>query len=181
MWEKLKELYEPHDGTTKLHTLDALFNMCVSQEEEEFFIFLATYEEAMDDAITASNLIPQDIKIGLEQNKLLELWGKFITMNSNIKSLPKLLTKILHEEIQRQKKAANQPMAMAASGNRYQQHQPTNRQRHKAWKGKAKLESNKSNNKNDVQRSYTYGAQQSGSFKVTCRYCKKDGHTERVC
>ena len=60
---KLKDLYHPHDGTTKLHTLDASFNMCVSQEEEEFFIFLATYEEAMDDAITADNLIPEDIKI----------------------------------------------------------------------------------------------------------------------
>ena len=120
MWEKLKELYEPHDGTTKLHTLDASFNMCVSQEEEEFFIFLATYEEAMDDAITASNLIPQDIKIGLEQNKLLELWGKFITMNSNIKSLPKLLTTIRHEDTRRQEKVTNQPMAKAISINRYQ-------------------------------------------------------------
>ena len=29
LWAKLKELYEPHDGTTKLHTLGALFNMCV--------------------------------------------------------------------------------------------------------------------------------------------------------
>ena len=26
MWAKLKELYEPHDGTTKLHTLGAFFN-----------------------------------------------------------------------------------------------------------------------------------------------------------
>ena len=71
-------------------------------------------------------------------------------------------------------------MAVAASVNRYHHNQPGNRHRHKAWKGKA-LESNKSNNKNDGHRSYTYGTQQSGSFKVTCRYCKKDGHTERVC
>ena len=69
---------------------------------------------------------------------------------------------------------------MVTSINRFEQYQPTNRQRHKAWKGKA-LESNKSSNKNDGQRSYTYGTQQSGSFKVTCRYCKKDGHTKRVC
>ena len=27
MWQKLKELYDSHDGTTKLHTLGALFNM----------------------------------------------------------------------------------------------------------------------------------------------------------
>ena len=69
---------------------------------------------------------------------------------------------------------------MVTSINRFEQYQPTNRQRHKAWKGKS-LESNKSSNKNDGQRSYTYGTQQSGSFKVTCRYCKKDGHTKRVC
>ena len=71
-------------------------------------------------------------------------------------------------------------MAMATSVNRYQRYQPANRQRHKSWKGKA-LESNTSSHKNDGQRSYTYGTQQSGSFKVTCRHCKKDGHTERVC
>ena len=26
-WATLKELYKPHDGMTKLHTLDILFNM----------------------------------------------------------------------------------------------------------------------------------------------------------
>ena len=56
-------LYKPHDGTTKLHTLGALFNMCVLQEEEDVSTFLATWEEAMDDVITADNLIPEDIKI----------------------------------------------------------------------------------------------------------------------
>ena len=29
MWAKLKEVYEPPDGTTKLHTLTTLFNMWV--------------------------------------------------------------------------------------------------------------------------------------------------------
>ena len=78
------------------------------------------------------------------------------------------------------KKAINQPMAMVASVNRYQQYQPLNRQRHKACKGKA-LESNKSSNKNVGKRSYTYITQQSGSLKVICRYCRKDGQTKRVC
>ena len=35
------------------------------------------------------------------------------------------------------KKAVNQPTAMVASANRCQQYQPTDRQRHKACKGKA--------------------------------------------
>ena len=38
MQTKLEELYEPDDGTTKLHTLGALFNMCVFQEEEDINI-----------------------------------------------------------------------------------------------------------------------------------------------
>ena len=42
MWTKLKELYEPHDGTAKLHTLGALFNMCVLQENEDVSTFIAT-------------------------------------------------------------------------------------------------------------------------------------------
>ena len=154
--------------------------MCVLQEEEDVSTFLATWDEAMDDAIIDGNLILEDIKIGLILKKLPESWETFTTMNNNIKSLPELLTKIRHEHIRRQKKAANQPMAMTASINKYQHNQPGNRPRHKAWKGKA-LESNKSNNKNDGHRSYTYGTQQSGSFKVTCRYCRKDGHTGRVC
>ena len=35
MWAKLKQQYEPWDGTTKLHTLATLFNICVLQEEED--------------------------------------------------------------------------------------------------------------------------------------------------
>ena len=80
----------------------------------------------MDDAITVGNLILEDIKIGLILDKLPESWGIFTTMNNNIKSLPELLTKICHEDIQRQKKVANQPMPMVASVNRYQQHQLEN-------------------------------------------------------
>ena len=78
------------------------------------------------------------------------------------------------------KKVVNQPMAMVALVNRYQQYQPANRQRHKPCKGKAP-KSNKSSNKNVGRRSYTYITQQSGTLKVICRYCRKDGHTKRVC
>ena len=130
MWAKLNELYKPHDGATKLHALGALLNMCVLQVQEDVSTFLTTWEEAMEDVISAGNLIQEDIKIGLILKKLLESWGTFTAMKSNIKSLPDLLTKIRHEDVQRQKKAANQPMAMVASLNRYQQHQLANQQRH---------------------------------------------------
>ena len=104
MWAKLKELYEPQDCTTKLHTLATLFNMCVLQEEEDVPTFLSLWEATMDDATTADNSISEDIKIGLVLNKLPESWGTFITMHSSTATLSKLLTKICHEDIQRQKK-----------------------------------------------------------------------------
>ena len=62
---KTERLYKPRDGTTELYTLGALFNMCVLQEAEDASNLLAIWEESMDDVITARNLIPKDIKIGL--------------------------------------------------------------------------------------------------------------------
>ena len=104
MCAKLKELYEPHDGTTKLHTLATLFNMCVLQEEEDVPTFLSTWEAAMDDATTVGNCISEDIKIGLVLSKLPNSWGTFITKHSSTTTLSELLTKILHEDIRQQKK-----------------------------------------------------------------------------
>ena len=103
MWAKLKELYEPHDGMTKLHTLGALLIMCVCVlwKEGDVSTFQATWEEAMDDAIAVGNLISKDIKIGLILKEIPESWKTFTTMN-NIKSLPESLIKILQEVIQRQ-------------------------------------------------------------------------------
>ena len=40
--------FEPQDGTTKIHTLATLFNMCVLQEEEDVPTFLSTWEATMD-------------------------------------------------------------------------------------------------------------------------------------
>ena len=49
MWAKLEELYKPHDGTTQLHALGALFNMCVFQEQEDvkykrLFLYISMYQ-----------------------------------------------------------------------------------------------------------------------------------------
>ena len=81
---------------------------------------ICVLHEAMDNVIIVSNLILEDIKICLILKKLLQSWGPFPTMNSNIKSLPKLLTTIRHEDTRRQEKVTNQPMAKAISINRYQ-------------------------------------------------------------
>ena len=182
MWAKLKELYEPQDGTTKLHTLATLFNMCVLQEEEDVPTFLSTWEAAMDDATTAGNCISEDIKIGLVLSKLPESWGTFITMHSSTATLSELLTKIRHEDIRRQKKNNAQPIAMAVSINRFQRGHPANQQRYRP----EKVRNNESNNnktyiKSESQKYYGNNSRQNGSFRIICRYCKKEGHTDRVC
>ena len=81
----------------------------------------------MDDATTANNYILEDIKIGLVLSKLPESWGTFITMHSSVTTLSKLLTKIHHEDIRRQKKYNAQPVAMTVSINRCQRGHPRNR------------------------------------------------------
>ena len=60
---------------------------------------ICVLHEAMDNVIIVSNLILEDIKICLILKKLLQSWGPFPTMNSNIKSLPRLLAKILNADI----------------------------------------------------------------------------------
>ena len=34
MWSKLKQMFEPQDGTTRIHTLATLFHMCILSEED---------------------------------------------------------------------------------------------------------------------------------------------------
>ena len=55
--------------------------MCVLQENKDVSTFLATWEEAMDDAITVDYLIPKDINVGII-----------------LKNLPKYLWKIHYHE-----------------------------------------------------------------------------------
>ena len=43
MWLKLKQMFEPQDGITRILTIATMFHMCVLQEdEEEILTFLDT-------------------------------------------------------------------------------------------------------------------------------------------
>ena len=54
MWSKLKQMFEPQDGTTRIHTLATLFhNVCVLQEEEDVLTCLDTWETYLEEATTA--------------------------------------------------------------------------------------------------------------------------------
>ena len=60
--------FEPQDGTTKLHTLATMFNMCVLQEEaDDPTYFLSNSEATMDDATTITNC---KVKIIIKVRKL---------------------------------------------------------------------------------------------------------------
>ena len=98
-------MFEPQDGTTRIHTLATLFhNVCVLQEEEDVLTFLDTWETYLEEATIAGNEILEEMKIGLLLSKLLESWNTFITMNSQGNFLSNLITKVLHENLRRELK-----------------------------------------------------------------------------
>ena len=72
MWSKVKQMFEPQDGTTRIHTLPTLFHMWVLQEEENVLTFLDTWEIYLEEAIIAGNEISKEMKIELLLSKLLE-------------------------------------------------------------------------------------------------------------
>ena len=51
MWTKVKELYAPQDGKTRIHSLATMFNMCV------FPTFFSNRVATMDDATIVNNCI----------------------------------------------------------------------------------------------------------------------------
>ena len=67
-WATLKELYKPHDGMTKLHSLGRYIIQYVYVVGRGRCFYLPSYLGGY--VITVSNLIPEDIKTGLIANKL---------------------------------------------------------------------------------------------------------------
>ena len=92
-------MFEPQDGTTRIHTLPTLFHMWVLQEEENVLTFLDTWEIYLEEAIIAGNEISEEMKIELLLSKLLESWSTFVTMNSQGNSLSDLITMTRHEKL----------------------------------------------------------------------------------
>ena len=129
MWSKLKQMFEPQDDTTRIHTLATMFHMCVLQEEEDVLTFLDTWETYLEEATTARKEISEEMKIGLLFNKLPKSWSTFVTMNSQGNSLSHLITKIRHEKLRRQLKESTRSLAMTASFSKTQKSPYNNRYR----------------------------------------------------
>ena len=171
-------MFEPQDGTTRIHTLPTLFHMWVLQEEENVLTFLDTWEIYLEEAIIAGNEISEEMKIELLLSKLLESWSTFVTMNSQGNSLSDLITKIRHEKLRRQLKESTPSLAMTVTFSRTQKSSYNNRYRAKS-DAYRNAEISSTNKVNDAWKAST--KQSNGGFKLICRYCKKEGHTERAC
>ena len=178
MWSKLKQMFEPQDGTTRIHTLATLFHMCVLQEEEDVLTFLDTWETYLEEATTVGNENSEEMKIGLLLSKLPESWSTFVTMNSQGNSLSDLIIKIRHEKLRRQLKESTPSLAMTASFSKTQKSPYNNRYRAKSDTYRS-AEISSTSKVNDAWKAST--KQSNGGLKLICKYCKKEGHTEKVC
>ena len=137
-----------------------------------------TWETYLEEATTAGNEISEEMKIGHLLSKLPKSWNTFITMNSQGKSLSDLITKVRHENLRRQLKNSTPSMAMTATVNKPQKSSYNNRYKPKFDNYKYTEVSN-SIKGNESQR--TSSKQLGGGFKLVYRYCKREGHIERVC
>ena len=152
--------------------------MCVLQEEEDVLTFLDTWETYLEEATTAGNEISEEMKIGLLLSKLPESWSTFVTMNSQGNSLSDLITKIRHEKLRRQLKESTPSLAMTASFSKTQKSPYNNRYKAKSDAYRS-ADISSTSKVNDAWKAST--KQSNGGFKLICRYCKKEGHTEKVC
>ena len=98
-------------------------------------------------------------------------------MNSQGNSLSDLITKIRHEKLWRQLKESTPSLAMTASFSKTQKSPYNNRYRAKS-DAYRNAEISSTSKVNDAWKAST--KQSNGGFKLICRYCKKEGHTEKV-
>ena len=69
---------------------------------------------------------------------------------------------------------------MAFSIDRFQRGHLANQQRYKPDKIRNSESNYKTYTKSEVQKYYRNNSRQYGSFRIICRYCKKEGHIEWV-
>ena len=99
-------------------------------------------------------------------------------MNSQGNSLSDLITKIRHEKLRRQLKEFTLSLAMITAFGKTQKSSYNNKYRAKS-DAYRNAEISSTSKVNDAWKAST--KQSNGGFKLICRYCKKEGHTKRVC
>ena len=167
MWEYLRKLHQPSDGTTKIFSYRTLMNLEM-QEGEQLDVFISKWKKQLDAAVTAGNNIDETSKCEILMGALPSSWMTFVSIHSEDKdlNLQNLIAKLKQDELRRKKTNTQHEVshiAMAASI----RNQPRNFSKQKFQKFQPK-------------------AKPSGSGAITistiiCRYCNKPGHFERDC
>ena len=104
MWDHLKQLHQPSDGTAKIFSYRTLMNMEM-REGEPTDTFISNWQRQLDAAISAGNIIDETSKCEILMSSLPESWITFVSIHSNEKdlNLQTLIAKNKQAELQRKK------------------------------------------------------------------------------
>ena len=86
MWEYLRKLHQPSDGTTKIFSYRTLMNLEM-QEGEQLDVFISKWKKQLDAAVTAGNNIDETSKCEILMGALPSSWMTFVSIHSEDKDL----------------------------------------------------------------------------------------------
>mgnify|MGYP002775250692 FL=1 len=155
MWEYLRKLHQPSDGTTKIFSYRTLMNLEMHEGEQL-------------DAVKIGNNIDETSKCEILMGALPSSWMTFVSIHSEDKdlNLQNLIAKLKQDELRRKRTNTQHEvshMAMAAS----MRNQPRNFYKQKFQKFQPKTKPS--------------GSGAITISTIICRYCNKLGHFERDC
>ena len=104
MWEHLRKLQQPSDGTTKIFSYRALMNLQM-HEGEDLDTFLRTWKKHLDAAITSGNTIEEISRCEILMGALPSSWMAFVSIHSNDKdiNLQNLIAKLKQDDLRRKR------------------------------------------------------------------------------
>ncbi len=167
MWEYLRKLHQPADGTTKIFSYRALMNLQM-HEGDPLDTFLSNWKRCLDAAVTAGNTIDEGSRCEILMGALPPSWMAFISIHSEEKglTLQNLIAKLKQDELRR-KRAHTQHEASHTAMVASMRNQRGSFSKPRFQKFQPKYKPN--------------GAGTTTTSIITCRYCNKQGHLERDC
>ena len=104
MWEHLRKLHQPSDGTTKIFSYRALMNLQM-HEGEDLDTFLRTWKKHLDAAITSGNTIEEISRCEILMGALPSSWMAFVSIHNEEKglNLQNLFAKLKQDELRRKR------------------------------------------------------------------------------
>ena len=169
MWDHLRKLHQPSDGTTKIFSYRTLMNLQM-HEGEDLDTFLSNWKKHLDAAITAGNIIEEISRCEILMGALPASWMAFVSIHSEDKALnlQNLIAKLKQDELRRKRANPQHEVhhtAMVAS---------IRNQRGSGFSPKSQMQKFQPKNKPS-------GSGAISISTIICRYCNKQGHFERDC